>query len=108
MALALLCGALSLESTLYTKVGHGHTQFVQPRVALVICDCTIENLLHYRKNVTLGEDHSHVRTAAAPLVLAALNNAVLSFMDALVVAKVPVQMRVFDTHPQQALTLLLT
>jgi len=36
----------------------------------------IENGLHYRKDVTLREDHSLVRLAQAPVVLAQLNNLV--------------------------------
>lgn len=68
----------------------------------------IENRLHWRRDVTLGEDLSQLRTGEAPAVLAALNNAVLALMDALHVARVPVQMRIFDAHPQQAVELLLT
>lgn len=36
----------------------------------------IENGLHYRRDVTLGEDASQVRTGQAPQILACLNNAV--------------------------------
>lgn len=67
----------------------------------------IENRLHWRRDVTLGEDQSQVRTHAAPLVLSALNNAVLALMDSLHVAKVPVQMRLFDARPQEAVSLLV-
>ena len=67
----------------------------------------IENRLHWRRDVTLGEDHCQVRTGSAPQALAALNNAVLSLADALHVSNLAAQMRTFDAHPEQALALLL-
>lgn len=67
----------------------------------------IENRLHWRRDVTLGEDACQVRTGQAPQVLAALNNAVLALADALYVSNLAAQMRVFDAHPEQALALLL-
>ena len=45
------------------------------------------------KDVTLGEDHSQVRSGYAPQVLAALNNTVLALMDFLHVPNVPALMR---------------
>jgi len=42
----------------------------------------IENRLHYVRDVTLGEDASRVRSDAAPQVLAALRNAVLTLLRA--------------------------
>jgi predicted transposase YbfD/YdcC len=36
-----------------------------------------ENGLHYRRDVTLGEDRSQVRMGQAPQVLASLNNLVI-------------------------------
>src|SRR3989442_4845358 len=39
-----------------------------------------QNRLHWRRDVTLREDHSQVRTAGKPEVLAALNNVVLALM----------------------------
>ena len=73
----------------------------------VICDCTIENRSHWRRDVTLGEDHSQVRSGCAPLILAALNNTVLALMDFLHVPNVPNQMRFYQAHPLEALRLLL-
>ena len=67
----------------------------------------IENRLHYRRDVTLGEDHSQVRSGCAPQVLAALNNTVLALMDFLHVPNVPNQMRFYQAHPLEALRLLL-
>jgi predicted transposase YbfD/YdcC len=67
----------------------------------------IENRLHWRRDVTLHEDHSQVRSAGKPQALAALNNIVLSLMDWLGVPNVPDQMRTFAAFPKLALALLL-
>ena len=67
----------------------------------------IENRLHWRRDVTLREDQSQVRSAGKPQVLAALNNIVLSLMDWLGVRNVPEQMRIFAAFPKLALDLLL-
>src|SRR6266571_3323461 len=56
----------------------------------------IENRLHWRRDVTLGEDHSQVRKGEAPRVLAVLNSFLLALMDFLEVSNVPKQMRIFD------------
>ena len=67
----------------------------------------IENRLHWRRDVTLGEDRCQVRKGQAPQVLAALNNAVLALADALHISNLAAQMRFFDAHPEQALAVLL-
>lgn len=67
----------------------------------------IENRLHWRRDVTLGEDHSQVRSGCAPQVLAALNNTLLALMDLLHVPNVPNQMRFYQANPLEALRLLL-
>jgi predicted transposase YbfD/YdcC len=67
----------------------------------------IENRSHYRRDVTLGEDASQLRTAGAPLALAALNGTVLALMDWLQVSNVASQMRRFCARPHEALALLL-
>ncbi len=68
----------------------------------------IENRLHWRRDVTLGEDACQTRTGATPSLLAQLNSTVLSLMDRLGVRNVARQMRYFDAHPEQALDLLRT
>ncbi len=68
---------------------------------------SIENRLHYRRDVTLGEDYCQVRNNGAPQSLAALNGGVLAFMDWLGVTNVAVQMRHFCAQPQEILQLLL-
>ena len=67
----------------------------------------IENRLHWRRDVTLGEDRCQVRKGVAPLVLAALNSLVLAVFDFLGVSNVPQQMRRLDAHPAQAVRLVL-
>jgi predicted transposase YbfD/YdcC len=66
----------------------------------------IENKLHYRRDVSLGEDACQVRVAGAPPVLAALNGGVLALMDWLHVRNVASQMRRFCAKPHEALQLL--
>ncbi len=68
---------------------------------------TIENCLHWRRDVTLREDHCQVRKGDAPRVLAVLNSFLLALLDFLRVTNVPRQMRIFDAHPLQAVRLLL-
>lgn len=41
----------------------------------------IENGLHYKRDVTLGEDASRVRRAAAPQVMAGLRNCVIHLLN---------------------------
>lgn len=68
----------------------------------------IENRLHWRRDVTLGEDACQTRTGQVPSLLAQLNSAVLSLMDRMGVRNVPRQMRYFDAEYDQALDLVLT
>ena len=75
---------------------------------LVRAHWTIENRLHYRRDVSLGEDACQTRTGAVPSLLAQLNSTVLSLMDRAGVRNVARQMRYFDAHVEQALALLLT
>jgi len=63
--------------------------------------------LHHRRDVTLGEDASQVRTKGAPQVLAALNGGILALMDFLGVKNVAKQMRRFCEYTSEALQLLL-
>lgn len=67
---------------------------------------SIENRLHYRRDVTLGEDASQVRVNGAPQVLAALNGGILALMDWLGVTNVASQMRHFCAHHEEVLQLL--
>lgn len=68
---------------------------------------TIENRLHHRRDVTLGEDASQTRVKGAPQVLAALNGGLLALMDFFGVTNVAKQMRYFCAYPYKALQVLL-
>ncbi len=76
-------------------------------LALLRAHWRIENRLHWRRDVTLREDHCQVRKGEAPRVLAVLNSFLLAVLDFLGVSNVPQQMRFFDAHPLQAVRLLL-
>lgn len=67
----------------------------------------IENRLHYRRDVALGEDDCQVRVKGAPPVLAAFNGGILALMDYLGVSNMASQMRHFCAQPHEALQLLL-
>lgn len=67
----------------------------------------IENRLHYRRDVTLGEDACQVRKGCAPRTLAVLNSFLLALFDWLGVRNVASQMRVFAASPHLAFHLLL-
>ena len=66
----------------------------------------IENRLHWRRDVTLGEDACQVRSGAAPEVLAALRNTVLALLDATGVTNVAAALRTYAWQPGTALRLL--
>lgn len=68
----------------------------------------IENRLHHRRDVSLGEDACQTRTGPVPGLLARFNSAVLSLMDRAGVHNVARQMRYFEAHLEQALDLVLT
>jgi Transposase DDE domain len=110
--------AFCLQRTSFRQ-GQWHTQTVygitnlSPQQAsagrlleLVRRHWAIENRLHWRRDVTLREDHSQVRKGNAPQVWAVLNNLILAVLDFLGVQNVPKQMRVFDAQPQRAVRLL--
>lgn len=52
-------------------------------LALVRQHWAIENQLHWRRDVTLREDHSRVRSGTAPQALAALRNTTLRLVKPL-------------------------
>ena len=76
-------------------------------LALVRAHWKIENRLHWRRDVTLREDHSQVRKGEAPRILALLNSFLLALLDLFGVSNVPKQMRPFDAQPLLAVRLLL-
>jgi hypothetical protein len=86
------------------RTGGNKRKWSHPAQAkFVICDCTIENRLHRRRDVTLGEDRCGVRFPPVAQMLAVLNTVVLSLMDFHRVANVARQIRRFSSHPDEAL-----
>ncbi len=69
---------------------------------------TIENQLHYVRDVSFGEDHCQIHFGNAPQALAALRNAILALFRFEGWPSTPTAFRHFDAHPQLALRLLGT
>ncbi|KKK50457.1 hypothetical protein LCGC14_3124830, partial [marine sediment metagenome] len=67
----------------------------------------IENRLHWRRDVTLGEDACTVSRGQTPRVLATLNNTILALVDRLGVPNLAAQQRIFAARPDEALNLIL-
>jgi predicted transposase YbfD/YdcC len=96
------------QQTVYGLTSLSPTQASAARLLEVVRrHWRIENRLHWRRDVTLGEDRCQVRKGTAPLVLAALNNVVLALFDFLGVTHVPQQMRRLDAQPARAVRLVL-
>jgi hypothetical protein len=72
----------------------------------VICDCTIENGLHYVKDVTMGEDKSTVHADHGPKIMAALRNTVVSLLRRAGWSTIAARMRYNSLHPEAALAVL--
>ena len=72
----------------------------------VVCDYTIENGLHYVKDVTMGEDKSTVHADNGPKIMAALRNTVVSLLRRAGFPTIAARMRYHSTHPQAALEVL--
>jgi predicted transposase YbfD/YdcC len=66
----------------------------------------IENKLHYKRDVTMGEDASRVRKGAAPQVMAALRNSVIHVLSDVVAPSLASAMRTMGNRLSQALTIL--
>jgi predicted transposase YbfD/YdcC len=67
---------------------------------------TIENGLHYVKDVTMGEDRSTVHADNGPKIMAALRNTALSLLRLAGVSTIAARLRYNCGHPQAALHLL--
>lgn len=80
---------------------------VQRLFQLIRDHWSVENRLHGRRDVTLGEDRCGVRVPAVAQMLAVLNSLVLSLMDLYRVSNVARQIRRFSSHPEEALAWLL-
>jgi len=73
-------GQTSYESVLYVTSLSADQASPADLLAYVRAHWTIENRVHWVRDVTLGEDASRVRTGNAPRVMAALRNLVISLL----------------------------
>ena len=104
-----------------TKTGKGEQQVVYGITSLTRQEASpqrllqmtrsywgIENGLHYRRDVTLHEDHTRMTRKNAARVMACLNNLVLGLLiGKLKYRYLPPARRFFAAHPDQALALLI-
>lgn len=67
---------------------------------------TIENCVHYIRDVSLGEDRCQVRSGDAPQALAALRNTIITALRLDGWAHIPNALRRFSHSPQDALRFL--
>lgn len=67
----------------------------------------IENRLHYVRDVTLGEDAAQIRTAAAPQVVAACRNLVLTLLRQAGYTNIAAALRTLSARPPHAVALVL-
>lgn len=74
---------------------------------LIRAHWAVENRLHGRRDVTLGEDRCGVRVPPVAQMLAVLNSLVLSLMDFHQVSNVARQIRRFASHPDEAVAWVL-
>lgn len=66
----------------------------------------VENGLHYRRDVTMGEDASRIRKGVAPQVMAALRNGVIQVLSEVVAPSLAAAMRTMSNCFGKALNLL--
>lgn len=67
----------------------------------------IENRLHWRKDVTFGEDASLIHAGQGPIVMAVLRDAVVSLLHAHGITRVAAQLRTYSQHPEHAIAMVL-
>ncbi len=67
---------------------------------------TIENRLHYVKDVTMGEDRSTVHAENGPKIMAALRNTAISLLRRAGFSTIAARLRYNSGHPQAALQVL--
>ena len=66
----------------------------------------IENQLHYKRDVTMGEDASRIRKGVAPQVMAALRNSLIHVLSDVVAPSLAAAMRTMGNCLSQALGVL--
>jgi predicted transposase YbfD/YdcC len=66
----------------------------------------IENKLHYKRDVTMGEDASRIRKGVAPQVMAALRNSILHILSTVPAPSLAAAMRTMGNCLSQSLRIL--
>ena len=66
----------------------------------------IENGLHYKRDVTMGEDASRIRKGVAPQVMAALRNSLIHLLSQTIGPNLAAAVRTMSNRLNQALTVL--
>jgi predicted transposase YbfD/YdcC len=66
----------------------------------------IENRLHWRKDVTFGEDASLIHVGQGPTVMALLRDAAVTLLHLRGVRKVAAQLRLHSQHPELAIAMV--
>ena len=69
---------------------------------------SIENSLHYVRDVTFAEDRSRIRTGHAPQILAACRNLAITLIHRSGSSHIAASRRFFSYHPRSAFDLLLS
>jgi predicted transposase YbfD/YdcC len=69
---------------------------------------SIENKLHWVRDVTFDEDRCQIRTGAAPQVMAALRNTVIGLFRLTGVRNIAAALRTHAWHAQRAIALVTT
>ena len=67
----------------------------------------IENRLHWRKDVTFGEDASPIHAGQGPLVMAALRDAAVNLLHHHGIQQVASRLRVYSQYPEDAIAMVL-
>ncbi len=68
---------------------------------------SIENRLHYVRDVSFGEDRSRLRSGSAPQIMAALRNLAITLIHRRGSSQIAASRRHFAAHPREAFSLLL-
>jgi predicted transposase YbfD/YdcC len=66
----------------------------------------IENGLHYRRDVTMGEDASRIRKGGAPQIMAAMRNSIVHLLSDVGASSLAAAMRTIGNGLSQALKFL--
>lgn len=80
----------------------------QQVIEMIRSERHIENILHWRRDVTLREDACQVSRGQLPSVLATMNNLVLFLIDRTGSRNAAAAIRRFAAHPAKALALIMT